>query len=422
MADYLQIYIGGMFAGVLKQDSSGALHFSYDRDYSGVPLSLSIPISNRIYDDKKVRPYLLGLLPDSEDVRRSIGREYGVSGNNPFALLRHIGYDCPGAVQICEQGDSEEMLNRGGELVPISKSEIAQRLSRGKRFASAKWETDNERWSLAGQQSKFALRKKDGKWYSCHGSEPTTHIFKPGVPDLQLEALNEYACMQLAERCGINVAHAEYLVFDGEPAIVVERYDRLPSSQGAVVRLHQEDLCQALGVLPSHKYADEGGPGASDIIALLFNTGEPRIDNVKSFLSMLFFNYLIGATDAHAKNYSVLLDKRDAYLAPMYDVASILPYLNRERTVKLAMGIAGENRIGMVSSRRLVRFAEKNKLIDLGISNDDVVGMMADLADRIPKALDGVIAENAHVPGMDELFDHMADPIIKLCERSAARL
>lgn len=418
----LSVFIAGKRAGSVAQAQGGALSFAYDAEYAGVPLSLSMPLSNRVFGDKVVRPYLMGLLPDSPDVRRSLGRELGVSGENPFALLQHVGLDCPGAVQVCEESREEDILSGGGNLLPLSNDDIASRLAAARANSGERWEVERERWSLGGQQAKFALRLERGAWYSCGGRAATTHILKPGIPGLRSGALNELICLRLAQRCGIPAAHAEYCLFGEEPAIVVERYDRVRDQAGTVVRLHQEDLCQALGVLPQNKYAQDGGPSAGDVCSLLKKTGKPACENLRGFMKMLLFNYLIAAPDAHAKNYSLLIDRNAAYLVPLYDVASMLPYTSRPEGIKLAMGVAGENRVAMLSSRRLAAFADSNDLGEYGLGGDALADILARLAGLIPRMLDSVIDDLAGTPGIDELSERLVPGIHNLCERSIERL
>lgn len=421
MEKCLAVYIAGLRAGELRQRDSGQLTFSYDIGYSGIPLSLSMPVTNRSFGDKVVRPYFMGLLPDSPEVRKSLGRQFGVSGENPFALLEHIGLDCPGAVQVCDESQ-KSLSSRNARLVAITDAEIAERLSMGRASSTLKWEAEGERWSLGGQQSKFALRKEGGRWFSCEGAAATTHIFKPGIPDLRSEALNEYLCLKLARACGIPASRVEYLVFDGEPAIVVERYDRVRDADGEVIRLHQEDFCQALGVLPQNKYPEDGGPSAGSIIGVLRKTGAPAATNVATFVKMLFFNYLTAAPDAHAKNYSMLHGRDASYLAPLYDVASMLPYAGRRESIRLAMGIAGENRVAMLSSRRLDRFSQANSLDEYGLNGDKLSGMLASLAEIIPDVLKNVLETNENIPGVDELGSRLLSGVVETCSNSLAKL
>ena len=233
-----------------------------------VPLSSAMPLSTREYRDKTVLPYLWGLLPEDIATRKRVAAEANISYNNPFALLGIIGLDCPGAVQFSRQS---EKAPREERLVPVNESDIAYRLSQLRNNNSG-WIATNEHWSLGGQQNKFALRRQDNLWFACEGAAATTHILKSGVHGLSHQALNEYVCMQVARKCGINVAKTEYCEFEGErgtePAIVIERYDRVVLDKN-VTRLHQEDFCQALGCLPDNKYTMYGGPGAADILKFL---------------------------------------------------------------------------------------------------------------------------------------------------------
>lgn len=426
----LDVLIAGTRAGAVAQDESGALSFSYLRGYRGVPLSSSMPLSTKTYRDKTVRPYLWGLLPEDQATRERVAVDAGISPNNPFALLGVIGLDCPGAVQFCLPGAD---AFRDEKYVPISNREIARRLKAGRKEGSS-WLTESEHWSLGGQQSKFALAKRPGGRFSCEGAAATTHILKSGVMGLSHQALNEYVCIRLAGACGIDSAQVEYLEFEdddggAEPAIVIERYDRMRTGDG-VARLHQEDLCQALGCLPQNKYTMYGGPGCPESIRLLRSTGPEARANVARFLQMLFFNYLIAATDAHAKNYSLMLSPDGAHrLAPMYDVASIAPYIDpgdwQRRPPKLAMSIGGENRAGFVSAGNIGRMVEACGLADMGITTEGCVSLMTLYAEMIPAKLETLFDElekTTFAGAAAELKAHMFEPIVELCARAKARL
>lgn len=420
----LKVLLAGRVAGTLEQRESGKLSFEYERDYQGAPLSLSMPVSNRVYGDKRVRPFLFGLLPDDAAVRQSMGREFGVSGNNPFALLEHVGLECPGAVRFClDEAVEETLMGRFGGLEPITEHEIARRLKQGRERFEASWMDEREHWSLGGQQSKFALRFKDGAWFRCLGAAATTHILKPGIGHLSFRALNECACMRTASACGVATANVEYRFFGDEPAIVVERYDRVVDERSEVVRLHQEDFCQILNVLPENKYAEYGGPSASAVLDVLGKTGAYANANVQRFVEMLFFNYLIGAPDAHAKNYSVLLGMEgQAVLAPLYDVASAFPYRLPKERIKVAMSVGGENLVGKLGPHHVRRFVEANELEKFGLDGDACIEILARLAKSIPgelgRALDGL----ANCEGADELNHRLLKPVERLCSATLAKL
>ncbi|MDO4538172.1 MAG: type II toxin-antitoxin system HipA family toxin [Coriobacteriales bacterium] len=418
MTRKLSVFIAGSRAGTLAQNDNGARTFTYDAEYEGLPLSLSMPVSNQTYPPRVVDPYLLGLLPDDEHIRRQAGKRFGVSGNNPFALLSHMGLDCPGAIQFCPPED-EARIERPQELIPLTDEQIAQRLSPRSGRQADTWFHPGERWSLGGHQSKFALRLVNGAWYECGGAAATTHILKPGIEGMSLEALDEYVTMRIAHSCGLPAARVDYQVFADVPAIVVTRYDR--RVVGATVeRIHQEDLCQAMGVSPEKKYAEDGGPSTPHVLNALRQTTDPQ-RSVRVFAAMLFFNYLMGAPDAHAKNYSLLHMKPNlCTLAPLYDVASGLPYGSEgNRPPRMAMSIGGENRLGYVHRTHVERFAQDAKM-----DSQDCVNLMANLCQRIMRSAQAVIDQTQRmgVEGADELADRLIPKVEANCRRTLQQL
>lgn len=425
----LEVHISGEFAGILAQAEDGRLSFRYERCYRGAPLSSTMPLSTSVYGDKRIRPYLSCLLPDSEDARKAVAREHRVSPENPFSMLGVIGLDCSGAVQFRPRGLGAA---RDSRLVPQGELEIARRLSAGKERESG-WISGGERWSLAGQQAKFALRRKGGAWYSCEGDEATTHIFKSGVAHLRSQALDEYVCMRLAKRCGIPAAEVSYEEFEGEegpePAIVIERYDRVVAGE-EVARIHQEDMCQALGFPPSKKYAFEGGPSSADVMRRVTSFPMVGRENAARFLQMLFFNYLILGHDAHARNYSIILRPDGAHpLAPMYDVASGIPYVEPRllevKPPKLAMSIGGENRPGRVSLENLEQLVSSCSLERFGIRAEGCADLISAYANAIPDELAKIFDEletTACAGAARELRTRMEAPLAWLCERSKKNL
>ncbi len=418
----LIVFICGRRVGTIEQNNAGLLGFRYDPDYNGIPLSLSMPVSNRTFPHKVVQPFLFGLLPDDRSVRRSIGLEFGVRSDNPFLLLRNIGLDCPGAVQFCPPEQVDSLLERTADLEPIDEAAIGRRLAALRERREDSWLGSQEHWSLGGNQGKFALARHGDRWFECHGSAPTTHIFKNGVYGFRLQALNEFVCMRLAARCGLPAAGVSYETFGGEPAIVIERYDRTKLPDGATLRLHQEDFCQILGILPENKYPEYGGPGAADILGVIASTAKAA-RNAKLFTAMLFFNYLVGAPDAHAKNYSLLLGEgRDALVAPLYDVASGLAYDELRRKARLAMSIGGENRIGRVTRNSIKRYAEANDLARFDLGEAACVELMSELAQAVLDNLAEAFNDAQAAEGADELRDRLEEPIAELCRTTLGRL
>jgi serine/threonine-protein kinase HipA len=417
MDSQLDVYLGDVHVGTLMQDEGGRLSFVYDTFYQGTPLSPTMK-PGRIYGDKIVRPFLYGLLPDGYEVRRSLGRELGLSSDNPFEFLALMGLDCPGAVRVAPRGAS---IDRPGELIPLDDEAIAARL-RESQNGSGAWQRDGEHWSLGGQQSKFAVRREGGAWYECRGGVATTHIFKPGIGGFEWQAYNEYLCLKLGRATGIPTPRVEFVRFDEERAVVVERYDRVRLADGSVSRIHQVDFCQILGVLPECKYPEEGGPGLNDMVRLVCESGSDAKENVRRMLAIWFFNYLVGAPDAHAKNYSCLLAGDRVVVAPMYDVASMLPYTDRPGAIKLAMGMMGENRTGRISRRRIERFVAFNDLERFAIDADDVTNMLVEMATNLPGAFAGVLEREDVPTGAEPMCETMGKGIDVLCSKSLSAI
>jgi serine/threonine-protein kinase HipA len=248
--------------------------------------------------------------------------------------------------------------------------------------------------SLAGAQAKTALYLDPGtrRWGEPWGAAPTTHILKPAVAVLDEHDLTEHLCLAAANRAGVLAARSDVVTFEDERAIVVERYDRLNrSSGGRIRRVHQEDLCQALGLAPTAKYQNEGGPSPEQIIDLLrreIHPADTAEAHVARFVDALAFNWIIAGTDAHAKNYSLLLAGRQVRLAPLYDVASALPYDDMYvPRLRMAMRMGGEDRVERIGGRHWRRFAEANRL-----DPDETVARVDALVARTP----GCFAATAH--------------------------
>jgi serine/threonine-protein kinase HipA len=354
MTAQLFVLLGERDIGRLTRDKAGSLTFAYDEAWLGnedaYPLSFSMPLTQARHSGDVVAAYLWGLLPDNEIILDGWAKRFKVSARNPFALLAHVGEDCPGAVRFVTAERRDKVAReseRRREIAWLDEHAIAERLRGLHRDASAWREpTDTGQFSLGGAQPKTALFSDGKRWGVPSGRMPTTHIFKPGSPDLEGHAENEHFCLVLAGEAGMPVARSRVMHFEDEVAIVVDRYDRLRDGD-VVVRVHQEDCCQALGVLPVNKYENVGGPGARAIATLLQERSRSAQEDLDTFLAALAFNWVVAGTDAHAKNYSVLIGRRGALrLAPLYDIASFLPYAKHGlRKLTLAMKIGGTYRL-----------------------------------------------------------------------------
>jgi serine/threonine-protein kinase HipA len=350
----LVVLLEGQPIGHIERDRAAHLHLTYAPSYVDgahrTPLSLSMPPAVPNHTDRAVTSWLRGLLPDNEDVLRSWARELRAQGISPFSLLStKIGQDCAGAVQFAAPDDVEHLVGRPGSIEWIDKAAVAELLRQLRDDATAWLGTDfGGEFSLGGAQAKTALHRAGDRWGRPSGAMPTTHILKPAIPGFADQEINEHLCLTAARTLGMAAARTELVRFEDQTAVVIERFDRDLGPDGTVARNHQEDLCQALGVFPSDKYQADGGPTPADIAELLRSAlvGRAAKRAVEQFRDALIFNWLIAGTDAHAKNYAVLLMSDGARLAPLYDVASYLPYdRSKGHKVKLAMKIGDEYRL-----------------------------------------------------------------------------
>jgi serine/threonine-protein kinase HipA len=386
----LAVILGNEVAGLLSQDVRGRLRFEYDAGYradaGATPLSVSMPTAVARHSDRVIKPWLWGLLPENEAVLARWGRTFRVAVS-PYALLAtQIGRDCPGAVRFVQADQVDDFLRRPGRVTWLSTDEVAARLRRLRADATARLGPEfTGQFSLAGAQAKTALLYENGRWGEPAGVLATSHILKPAVPGFADHEINEHLCLDAARRAGLIVAHSRVMRFGGESAIVVERYDRRRTN-GTLVRVHQEDTCQALSVLPAHKYQTAGGPGPADIVALLRRLMLPSVAEaqVSRFLDGLIWNWLIAGTDAHAKNYSLLLSSDQVRLAPLYDIASALPYATAERNLRLAMKVGNDYRV--IPRRNPWPRVAADLKVDAGATQDRVRALAAATADAFADA------------------------------------
>ena len=392
-ADMLVVLLEGRPVGLIERAAGGALRFGYDADIDAAttPLSVSMPPSIRRHGDARITPWLWGILPDNADVLAHWGRRFGVSVASPFPLLATpVGRDCAGAVQFCPRDELDELLSRGGDVAPQSEAQVAQRL-RSLRADGTSWlgPDFSGRFSLGGAQAKTALSLSEGRWGVPTGTAATSHILKPAMPGFDHLDLNEHLCLRAAGIAGLHAARSRMMMFEDETAIVVERFDRVRAA-GELIRVHQEDLCQALGVHPARKYQSDGGPSPGQVAELLRSSiaGPAAEADVWRFADALAFNWLIAGTDAHAKNYSLLLSGTRVRLAPLYDVASMLPY--ETHRISLAMKVGGDYRL-----RRTDRRSAWDRTADeLRLDRTRLIERVLDLAGRIPPALEQAIADD----------------------------
>ena len=319
----LLVIMGGEVVGDIAVKGKGG-RLLYDSS-ARTPLSISMPLKPARHRDDVLISWLRNLLPDRETVLMQWRRTFGVRTANPIELLHHVGEDVAGAAQFIRPDRLREAMVWHPARA-LSDNQIGDMLRRSQAaIPEIDPSTSTGKFSLAGMQPKIALQRLDeGRWALPDGINPTTHILKPAIASLQDQHVNEYLTMTAARLANLTVATTEVTVIDGIPVVVVERYDRYRSGE-KWQRAHQEDLLQASGLPPERKYENQGGPNAR-AIAQLISSATGNDGDVRAFISGLVFNWLTIGTDAHAKNYALLLNRDAARLAPLYDLNSYLFY------------------------------------------------------------------------------------------------
>ncbi|HEY2023686.1 type II toxin-antitoxin system HipA family toxin [Paraburkholderia sp.] len=404
----LNLWMNGLPVGYWETTRGGERLTYLDEwvgDPQGRPLSLSLPFTpgNQPYRGQIVADYFDNLLPDSEPIRRRIAARYRTGSTAPFALLAALGRDCVGALQMLPPDEEPTDLTsiRGREL---SEAEIAA-LLRGATSAAPLGQHDpleDLRLSIAGAQEKTALLRDRNRWLLPEGSTPTTHIFKLPLglvgnmrADMRTSVENEWLCSQIIAAYGLSVARCEIARFDDQKALIVERFDRRPASDASwIVRLPQEDMCQATGTSALHKYESDGGPGIEAIMQVLAGSSRAAADRRNFFTTQMIF-WLLAATDGHAKNFSIAHLPGNRYDAtPLYDVLSAHPIIGSGagrlpvQKVKMAMAVRGKNAHYLLNEIQRRHWIAQGQRV--GFSAADVDAMIAGVTEQTDTVIDAV--------------------------------
>ena len=418
----LSVYLNGRLVGRLQRETSGAINFQYDATWlaweSALPVSLSLPLREDRYIGDPVIAVFDNLLPDNDEIRRSLAERVQAKGFDAYSLLAAIGRDCVGALQFLpdgvEPGPAGAVSGR-----PIDDAEIVRIVADLKRNPLGVTEDDEFRISLAGAQEKTALLYWKDQWHLPHGTAATTHILKPEIGnrpnglDLSQSVENEHLCMKLTAALGLPTAGTEIRDFAGRRVLVVERFDRRWTRDRRLLRLPQEDCCQALSVPPPRKYESDGGPGIREVLALLRASDEPEADQ-RLFLKAQIVFWLLAATDGHAKNFSIhLLPGGRFRLTPLYDVMSAQPNHDagqiQKNKMKLAMAV-GKNRHYVIDSIMPRHFVQTAKTC--GVSPAVVIGIFDELNATGPAATARVLS--GLPPGFpEELTRSITEGVLK---------
>lgn len=388
----LQVILNGDRVGILAQDAMGSMEFVYAAEWlqsaQAIPVSQSLPLREAPYRGLPVESYFDNLLPDNEDIRRRIAAKMATESEDTLDLLAAIGRDCIGALQFVPE---VEIPEKPGVIKaePISDRDIANILRNLKTSPLGLNRETEFRISIAGAQEKTALLHWKGRWHRPKGMTPTTHILKPAMGllpngiDMQTSVQNEWLSLRIAGHFGLQVAKAEIGAFDDIECLVVERFDRKWSDSGrSVLRIPQEDLCQALGIPWSRKYESDGGPGIVTIMNFL-NASDQREKDRSDFMRAQMVFFLLGAIDGHAKNFSITLLPTGFQLTPLYDIMTVLPALAarqiQPKQAKLAMAAGDKKhyRLGEIFPRHWLQTAKK-----VGFPSNDLHSIIQDLINR----------------------------------------
>ncbi|WP_206956829.1 type II toxin-antitoxin system HipA family toxin [Trinickia acidisoli] len=403
----LSIWANGERVGTWILPANGAMELRYTESWKqsavGRPLSLSLPfgVDDLPLRGERVENYFDNLLPDSPDIRKRIAARFKTQTLEAFDLLKAIGRDCVGAVQLLDEDETPSNVDRI-EGTPLSADDIERILQR-MLGSEPIWPTDDEddfRISLAGAQEKTALLYRDGQWLLPRGATPTTHILKLPLGllgrkkvDFQISVENEWLCLAVLDAYGLPVPKADVMTFGSQKVLCVERFDRTYGRNGALLRLPQEDFCQALGVSPHRKYEAHGGPGIREIAGIL-QQSQRASEDISNFLRAHILYWMLAAPDGHAKNFSLrLLPGGRFQMTPLYDVMSIWPVEGDGgnqwswHKASLAMAVWGTGRHYRMRDIKRSHFNQTARLCRYGPNAEPLI---AEILQRTPQVIESV--------------------------------
>lgn len=387
MSKTLDVYLHADHVGQLIQNEHGDMVFDYAQNWldnpQAIPLSHSMPLRPKQFDRNECRGFFAGILPE-EAKREIIARNLGISARNDFAMLEQLGGECAGAVTFIPAGEKLPEQNHSYKLLTDADlARVLQELPRRPLMAGA----DGIRLSLAGAQDKIAVHVEDDQISIPLGGAPSTHILKPAIAHFEGLVFNEALCMTLATSIGLPAASVETRRVEDIDYLLIKRYDRKVSGT-SIERLHQEDFCQALGIISEHKYQREGGPSLKSGFSLIRDISSTPVIDLQRFLDAVIFNFLVGNHDAHGKNFSFIYDHSPALglrasIAPLYDIVCTSYY--PELSQKMAMKIGGEYESEMVRPRSFEKMAD-----ECGLAKPLVKKRILELSESVIAALDTI--------------------------------
>jgi len=428
----LNLWMNGQFVGTWSINK-GKHHLQYANEWVTSPhgrmVSLSLPFQpgNQPISGEVVENFFDNLLPDNQDIRRRIQSNYHTRNVSAFELLNEIGRDCVGAIQLLPEGmeptDWKQINAR-----PLTEQKIEKHLNDATSTALPSEEQDEFRISIAGAQEKTALLWHNNQWNLPLGSTPTSHIMKLPLglvgnmrADMSTSVENEWLCSMIMRAYKIPTASCEIMHFGGSKALVVQRFDRrLAGHENSLLRLPQEDMCQALGFPPSQRYENDGGPGMANILELLRGSSQAPLDRINFYKAQILF-WMLAAVDGHAKNFSIFLEASGTYrMTPLYDVLSAWPIIGKSANhlnwheAKLAMAFHSKNahyKLEGIVPRHFVSAANK---LGLGGEIDQMLQEIVELTPKVISEISKILPIGFPQQVADSIFDGLSTSAEKI--------
>ncbi|MCD9014234.1 type II toxin-antitoxin system HipA family toxin [Parachryseolinea silvisoli] len=415
MTGTLNVYLYTILIGHLTQDEHGQTLFEYTREWlanaNAIPLSLSLPLQEGKFGEKQCKPFFAGVLPDIAK-RKLIAQNLGISTNNDFAMLAQIGGECAGAVTFTMK---DAALASAEDYKPLSTAALEKILMDLPRRPLMAGE-NGVRLSLAGAQDKIAIYKMDDDFFLPLENAPSSHIIKPDIEQYKGIAFNEAFCMTLAARIGLPVANVEVKKAGEIDYLLIERYDRTKEIDvlSQLRRIHQEDFCQAMGIVAERKYQIEGGPSIKDCFELVRKVSSIPVLDLNHLLDAIIFNFLIGNHDAHGKNFSLLYRMPNAAtpspgkvrLAPLYDL--ICTYVYPDLSKRMAMNIGKAHELDEVDPRQFERLAD-----DIQFTKSLVKKKVTDQAKKVLEHLDLIELHHPIISEVRQFISNHCDNVLR---------
>lgn len=430
----LKILMNGLLVGNLEKSSSGGLSFIYDKDWLSTPgarpISLSLPLVDRPFFGDLVYNFFDNLLPDNQKIRAKIQTRFNVITNHPFDLLSQIGKDCVGAIQLVE--DDDKLFQQEIKFQSLNSADIAELLRGYQKYPLGMTEDLSDfRISIAGVQEKIGLLFYQNKWAIPLEDTPTSHIFKLPIgiiPHQQLDLTdsceNEWLCAQIAKAFGLNVAYSEIAYFEECKVLIVERFDRKVSQNGRwLMRLPQEDCCQALGFSSNLKYQSDGGPGIKEMMNLFLGSSHAVRDRDSFFKTQILF-WLLAAIDGHAKNFSLFIESQGQYHStPLYDIMSAYPLITRKQLqpqkIKMAMALRGKNNHYLWHSTHSRHFIETAKYSNYSSERaEKILSQMLEQVDSVIQSVSSALPKNFPLSIAEPIFKGLQQAKDRFSHRS----